>query len=379
MPSRARAVLLISLLAACSGKDAKPTAKGRPPPLVSVSRVEARDVPVEVRAPVELRPILSADVGSKNLGYLDAVLVDRGDPVKRGQLLAVVRPSDLPDQLAAARGQLAQTEASLALAKIEAENAQRLATSGAISEQALLQAKTSLAASTANREAARAQTAGLAVRLGETKITSPLDGIVSTRRVDPGALVSPTSGTILTIVNIDLLRVFVTVPERSMTGIAVGKEAHVELDAFAGKSFSGKVVRIPPTIDPATRTLEAEVHLRNADGALRPGMFGRGSIVVDTHPQMPVIPTLALQISGGKRYVYVLGPEDKVQRREVKTGVDEGDFLEVLSGLRAGEDVVTAGIDGLADGSQVRVTRDANPYSGKQADASAAAPPAARN
>src|SRR5215468_3077923 len=107
---------------ACSGR----TDKGqqvRPPPQVSVARVEVRDVAVEVHAPIDLRPLTQAEVGSKTLGYLDAVFVDRGDPVKRGQIVALVRPSDLPDQLAAARSALAQAEAAAALAGANRERA----------------------------------------------------------------------------------------------------------------------------------------------------------------------------------------------------------------------------------------------------------------
>ena len=99
------------LVSSCT-KDDGAKGKGRPPPLVIVQKVIARDVPVEVHAPVDLRPLEQADVGSKVLGYIDAVLVDRGDEVKQGQLVALVRPSDLPDQLAVARGTMAQTEAS---------------------------------------------------------------------------------------------------------------------------------------------------------------------------------------------------------------------------------------------------------------------------
>src|SRR3954464_15203672 len=106
-----RPVLAAALACACSkGGDSAP--KTRPAPLVVVAKVATRDVAVEVHAPVELRPLAQADVGSKTLGLLDAVLVDRGDRVKRGQLLALVRPSDLPDQLVAARGALTQTQAS---------------------------------------------------------------------------------------------------------------------------------------------------------------------------------------------------------------------------------------------------------------------------
>src|SRR5947208_12820448 len=105
-----------TLAPACSKSDAGTAAKVRPAPLVVVQKVELRDVPVEVHAPVDLRPLEQADVGSKTLGYVDAVLVDRGDRVKKKQLVAVVRPSDLPDQLTAARGSFAQAEASAALA-----------------------------------------------------------------------------------------------------------------------------------------------------------------------------------------------------------------------------------------------------------------------
>src|SRR5262245_24956446 len=113
----ARRVLLASLLAApaCQGGSAAEKANTRPPPQVIVAHAVARDGPVEVRAPVDLRPLEQADVGAKTLGYLDAVLVDRGDRIKRGQILALVRPSDLPDQLAAARGTLAQTQSQAAL------------------------------------------------------------------------------------------------------------------------------------------------------------------------------------------------------------------------------------------------------------------------
>src|SRR3954470_12168335 len=112
--------------AACDAKGGD-KAVSRPPPLVSVAKVEARDVPVEVRAPVDLRPLVQADVGSKTLGYPDAVLVARGDRVRKGQLLALVRPSDLPDQLAAARGTLAQVKSSAALARTNFERARALA------------------------------------------------------------------------------------------------------------------------------------------------------------------------------------------------------------------------------------------------------------
>src|SRR5207253_1594036 len=147
-PVAPRLLLLVCLAAACS-KGGADAARTRPPPLVAVAKVTVRDVEETVRAPVDLRPLLQAEVGAKTIGYLDAVLVDRGDRVRKGQVLALVRPSDLPDQLAAARGAAAQAQAAVALAGANRDRAQALAPSGRISKQELQQAETALASAEA--------------------------------------------------------------------------------------------------------------------------------------------------------------------------------------------------------------------------------------
>jgi RND family efflux transporter MFP subunit len=356
----------------CSSKDT--VSRGRPPPIVTVQRAQRRDVPVEIHAPVDLRPLEQAEVGAKTLGYLDAVFVDRGDLVKKGQLLALVRPSDLPDQLSAARSALAQAQAAAALARANYERAKELAPNGIVSRQDLHQAATALASAEAAEAAAKAQAGALGTRLGEMRITSPLNGVVLQRRLDPGALVGPPSGgAILSIARVDVLRVFIAVNERSTTGIGIGKDAHVELDALPGRSFHGRVVRLAPAFDPTTRTLDAEVHLINDSGLLRPGMYGRGSIVVEVHPQAFVVPGAALQVSAGQKFIYVANSE-QVQRRQVEVGVDEGEWVEITKGLSNGDEFVTAGADGLSDGVVVRVVRDVDPFSGaKLADDAAGA------
>ncbi|MBS2019576.1 MAG: efflux RND transporter periplasmic adaptor subunit [Deltaproteobacteria bacterium] len=336
--------------------------------MVVVAKVEPKDVPVEVRAPVELRPLAQADVGSKTLGYLDAVLVDRGDKVKRGQLLALVRPSDLPDQLVAARGTLSQAQASVGLARNNAQRANELAPKGIVSQQELQQSQAALASAEAQEAAAKAQVAAFATRLGETRIESPLDGVVTVRRLDPGVLVGPSTGAsssaIVSVARVDVLRVFVTVSERDVHLVKTGLAAHVEVDALPGKRIEGSVVRLAPMLDPATRTLDAEVQIDNASGELRPGMFGRGSIVVATHSAAAVVPSNAVQISNGKRYAFVLDG-DKVRRREVTIGVDEGTWIEIEKGVLVGEEIVTVGIDAISDGTQVRPVRGVDPFTGR--------------
>ncbi len=354
-----------AMLAGCKRGQADGAAKPRPAPSVVVTKVVPRDVPVEVQAPVDLRPLEQVDVGSKVLGYVDAVLVERGDRVKKGQVIALVRPSDLPDQLAAARSSIGQIKAQATLARTNYERASKLAPSGVVSQQELSSASAALASAEAAEASMQAQISGLAIRLGETRITSPIAGYVSVRRLDPGALVSSTGSPIVTVVRIDRLRVFLALTETDAAGISVGMDARVELDALPGRDFSGKVVRVAPAFDPLTRTLEAEVQLPNEGGELRPGMYGRGFIRRETHPNVPVVSVNAVQISSGKPRVYVLR-EDRVEMRAITTGVElaGGDAIEIRSGLRAGEEVVIAGADSLADGTTVRVARGVDPYTG---------------
>jgi RND family efflux transporter MFP subunit len=359
-PKRSFAALVLGLAIALGACGSKEGPRARPPPLVTTALPQVRDVPVEIRAPVDLRPLTQADVGSKTLGYLDAVLVDRGDNVKKGQLLALVRPSDLPDQLEAAR-------VAYELAKANRDRAEKLAPTGVVSQQELQAAEAAFAS-------ASAQMAVMGVRLGETRITSPLDGVVSARRLDPGALIGPSAGTgsILTVERIDVLRMFIPVNERDVSGLRLGQDAHVELDAFPGRSFLGKVVRISPAFDPVTRTLDAEVQIKNS-GELRSGMYGRGAIVADVHRGALVLPAGAIQITSDRYWVFVVRG-DKASRIEVKVGVDGGDWLEVVGGLAPADEVVTSGMDILSEGTAVRTQRGVNPYTGVTASDGKGAP-----
>jgi len=354
---RASVAALLLSIGACKG--GAPAARQRPPPAVTVAPVEVRDVAVELRAPVDLRPLFQADVGAKTIGYLDAVLVERGDTVRKGQLLAVVRPSDLPSQMEAAR-------VAFDLAKVNKARAESLAPAGVVSQQELQTAQSAYARAEADLQA-------VSTRFGETRIESPVDGVVSQRRLDPGALVGPNAGTgsILTVQKNDVLRVFIPVNERDAPAVKLGQAASAEFDALPGKRYAGKVVRMSPAYDPVTRTVDAEVHLVNP-GELRPGMYGRGTLVTASHPASVVLPASAVQISDGRYYAYVV-QGDKVKRVELQIGVDGGNWFEIVRGLKAGDEIVTAGTDTLADGSDIRPVRGVDPYSGKATAPSASA------
>lgn len=376
LPLAALTMATLSIAMPACNKSAAATGSkpgGRPPPSVVVVKVVSRDVPVEVEAPVDLRPIEQVEVGSKVLGYLDAILVDRGDRVRKGQPIALVRPSDLPGQVAAARSSYAQVEANAALAKLNYARAQKLKPAGVLSDQEFEQSATAVASTEAAEAAAKAQLDALATRLGETRINAPIDGFVAARRLDPGALVGPTSnsGAIATIVRTDRLRAFVNVGERDALSVVVGLPARIVLDALPNAPVAAEVVRISPAVDPNTRTVEAEVQLHNADGKLRPGMYGRGFIQLAMHSNAKVVPVTAVQInSRGQSVFVVVGDQAKIKPVTIGVEVDGGAAFEITAGLEPGEQVIVAGADGLSDGAKVRVREiPPNPQAGQPADA----------
>lgn len=372
--------LLCAVLAVACGRargaEEGGARRGRPPPMVTTTRLVARAVQVEAGGPIDLRANTAVEVGSRVLGYLDRLEVDRGDRVRRGQLLATVRPSDLPDQLAATRGALEQNRAQLELARSTLQRVEALAAPGVTSQQELIAARAAVAAAEAQRATLLAQSSSVATRLRETRIVSPLDGVVSQRRVDVGALVGPTTGGIVRVEAVDTLRAEVALNEAEAGAVRVGMTARLRLDALPGQTFEGRVVRLAPGYDPSTRTLDAEVLLPNPAGVLRPGMYGRASIVTAERPAALVVPIGALRLRGDARYVFVV-QGGRAMRRTVTTGVDGGDWMEVRTGLAAGDEVVTAGLEALADAMPVRTAREVDVFAGP-GDAGVATDGAAR-
>jgi RND family efflux transporter MFP subunit len=366
MRRAALASVLVASAAACGARTQAP--RTRPPPLVIAAQPEVRDLPITLTYTVDLRPIEQADLQSKVSGYVQRVYVDRGDAVKRGQLLADVRPSDLPEQVNQAREQVGQADASFKLAEENARRARELFQRGMISKAELDQSEAQLEVARSARGGARSGLGVVSTRLGETRIVAPFSGWVSKRYLDPGALVQPgpQNATILTLVRIDQVRVFVSVLERDAPQVRVGQAATVTVDAVAGHTFAGTVTRVPPALDPGSRALECEIVIPNPEGVLKPGMYGRAQLTVAEHPHAVILPVEAVLTEEHERAVYVVDgvtPQDKgppvgkARRVTVETGFDGGDWLEITKGLGGQELVVIGGIDLVADGAAVGVSQ----------------------
>jgi membrane fusion protein, multidrug efflux system len=342
----------------------------------------SREIPVKLAA-VKTGPIAyilntsgdvqatrQVDVVSRISGYVEQVRFEIGDRVKEGEVVAVVQPKEQIHRveedeanLKIAQATLQEKESQLADAEKQVERARQLRQKEFISTQELDQAETRANMSRAQRDLARAQLAQREATLAQsryllslTQLTAPFNGMVTRRLLDPGALVSSATP-ILTLAVPDPLKVVVNVPERDVNLVRVGMIARVRVDAFPDRSFEGKIVRLNSALDPASRTLAAEVHVPNSERLLKPGMFARVSVVLAEEENSLLVPSEAVVEEEGQNYIYGVS-EGKAKRKAVTLGWTQNSYIAITQGLEKDEKIVIAGQHRLKQGSKVRVLEE---------------------
>ena len=190
-----------------------------------------------------------------------------------------------------------------------------------------------------------------------TILLSPLNGVVTARNYDQGDMYSMSSP-LFVVQQINPIKVLVSVSEKDYSYLKKGVKVEITPEALPGKTFTGSVVRVHPTVDATTHTVTAEVHIPNKDSQLRPGMYAGAKVVFGTNSRILVPDTAVQKIQGsGQKSVYVLGEDNTVSVRLVEVGRHLGSNYEVLSGLQAGEKVVVNGQSTLRAGTKVEVLK----------------------
>lgn len=332
--------LTLSLLAAatlvsCGKKDDKAAVVVEERPIVTVDVAHRIEVPQTkvYTATVEAENINNIAPSTPN--RIKKINVEVGDHVRRGQELVVLDNASI-DQL---RINLEQTERDY-------NRAVQLLEIGSGTQQSVDQLKAQL-------DAARVQYNNLKEN---TILCSPITGVVTARNYDPGDMTG--SLPVLTVGQLTpVVKVMINVSENDMSKLKVGQPVDVTFDAFPGETFSGKVQRIYPTVDTATRTFQVEVRIANAKEIIKPGMFARVSIDLGSKENV-VVPDRALvkQTGSGNKYVYVLNG-NTVSYERVEVGQRLDDAYELLSGIEDGDTVVITGQTRLADGIEVEVQK----------------------
>lgn len=341
------------------------------PPRVPVTKPHAAE-PIRLELPGSTLAFQQSTLYGRVSGYLDRRLVDIGDRVKAGQLLAVISAPDLDQQLAQAKGALAQAQANRVQVQANLDNARTSLRryEGANHDGAVAQldlddrrndvatAQAALAAAQAAIEAAAANVGQLTELQGFERVVAPFDGIITERNVDRGALITAGSTTaetsLFTIAQDDVLRVYVNVPQPFVDLLEVGHAAQIATRSLPGRVFDGSVARTAGALDPAARTMTVEVDVPNADRMLKPGMYVQVKLTADRVGARWRIPAAALIVDANGTQVMVLDAQTHtVQRRPVVLGYDYGSEVEVFSGLAGDETLVSSPSAGLADGTVV--------------------------
>lgn len=329
----------------------KAEAAAAPVPTLSVVEVQAAPAEDGLSLPGTLRAWQDTAIHARAAGYLKRYLVDLGDAVQAGQLLAEIETPDLDQDRIAARAQLAQAEAELALAKSTNQRYQELVRQGAVSKLEADQRATALAAGEASVNSAKAQLGRLNELSGFKRVTAPFAGRITARNAEPGMLVSG-SESLFRLADTRQLRVSVQVPQAAAPGVSVGLPARISLRELPGQVFSGTVSRSAGVLD-AARTLTTEIRIDNHDGRLLAGASVDVSLQLPNAQPALLIPANALIVNGKGNQVASVQADSTLKLLPVRLGRDLGKQLEVLEGLSAGARVVLNPPDTLRDGQTV--------------------------
>ncbi len=313
---------------------------------VTTTVVQIATLPRLYAAPGSVVSDETIHIASRVTGFIQQLPVREGDRIAAGALLAQIDPSDL-------EGAIQQTEATVKAAETELEDAVRdqariveLAASGTVASETVRKAQVRRSFALARKAEAVAARDTARAQLRYTSITSPVDGVVVERHVEPGDLATP--GKPLLVIVSDRAVLFETfIPESLVAHIRIGDPASVQIDALS-TSREGAVVRVVPAGDPVTRRFLVKVAFAEQAGLLS-GMFGRAKLQIG-EDRSPVAPPGALVERGGLRGVFEIDDANIARFRWLRTGRETADWVEVQAGLGGGERIAVSGLEALRDG-----------------------------
>ena len=348
------AIFLSSIgLAVLSGpgcKEATPAASTRktePPISVQVTQPRRGEIMRTIALPATVAPNQQVTLYAKVTGYLKRIDVDKGDQVKAGDVLAQIEVPEL-------NADLARCNAEAEIASLDYNRA-----SEAQKKAPDLVTAQSIDAAKAKYEMAKATLDRAETLLGYCRITAPFSGTITKRFADPGAFIpSATAGStaqnsaLVTLSDTTIVRVQVAVPESEVPLIVKDLPVKVFVEGLPGRNFEGTVTRFARALDDMTKTMLTEIDLENPKGELRSGMYATAKIGVEKHKETLLLPNEAVVVEKAGQSVFTVA-DNKAKKVAVKTGFNDGSFVEILEGVSSNEAVILAGKMTLNNGQPV--------------------------
>ncbi len=335
---------------------------------VETTRVVSRLVDRRSKLPGELLPYQRVAIHARVAGFVESVEVDRASVVKKGQLLAVLAAPEMDAQFAEAQArvqaieaQRAEAEAKLVAVRSTWDRLKAAAaTPGAIAADELVRAEKGVDAARAlvkaledSARAARASSDAIGDLRSYLRIAAPFDGVITARHAHPGALAGPSGGPLLELEDVARLRLVVAVPEAEASGIARGAGVNFTVPAHPGRTFSGAVARITPSLDPKTRSMPVELDVPNTKGLLAPGMYAEVFWTARRPGSALLVPPTAVVTTTERSFVIRLR-NGRAEWVNVTRGAPAGDLVEVLGALQAGDEIVRRASDEIREGTALQ-------------------------
>jgi RND family efflux transporter MFP subunit len=336
-------------------------------PTVRVARARAADSEMTISLPATTLAFAAANIFARANGYIEMRKVDIGDHVMVGDLLAQITAPELDHQIAQAQATLSQTQATLQQARANRDLAQvtndrdsTLVKQGWVTPQQgdtdrlTLQAQqAAIVVAESNIAAQQALIRVLGQQKAYQSVVAPFDGVITQRNVDTGSLVQAGSTLMFTLMQSDVIRIQVYVPQDAAFGVASGVDAVVRVPEMPDRTFPGKVTRFAKALAPGTRTLLTEIDVPNPDGALSPGVYCTVELHIPRKTPSVLIPADAIVFNGDGVQVAVT-ENGSAHFRKVTVARDFGTEVEVRDGIKPGEEVILRPMVNLADGSKVQ-------------------------
>ncbi len=371
LPASAAPLLALAIAAACNGGEAEAAADSQKAP--AVVSVATENLVVVATTQVSSGPAISgtlapereATVRAQTSGTVLQTFVDQGSRVSRGTPLARINDAPLRDAYLSARSGYTTAQASADLAKREMERSRTLAQAGAIAERDREAAERANIAAQSQLADAQARLTLAKQQLDDASIQAPIAGVVSARFVNAGDVVQP-GGQLFTVVDPTSMRLEASVAADQLSAVKVGGTVTFTASGYPGRTFTGRVARINPTADPATGQVRIVVTIPNSTSALVGGLFAEGRVASESRQGLTV-PQTAVDQRGVKPWVLRV-KNGRTERVEVQLGLrdEEREQVEIVSGVVAGDTLLTGAAQGISPGTPVRANAPADRPVAKQ-------------
>jgi len=330
-------------------------------PTVAVTRPDAKVTNPTIDLPGRLEAYQRAPIFARVQGYLKSWSADIGARVKAGQVIAEIEAPDLDQQLLQARADLASQQASAKLSEATLSRRKTLVASNFVSAQEIDERTADLSNKNMAVKAGQANVERLEALAGYKKITVPFDGIVTARDTDVGALINAGGGSgpaMFVVSDISKLRVYVNVPQNYVPSIRIGAKAVMTVPEYPTRTFEATVEASAQAVDVSSGTTRMQLALDNSKSELMPGSYANVRLTLQRDGVPLSIPASALIFNQNGLRVATVGPDDRIQFKQVTIARDLGRTIELASGLSPDDRVVVTPPDGVADGDQVRIAGD---------------------